>query len=290
MKRVARFWGSGVAVLVMAASVVACRPTKTASAKSSSEEAPTPPKPTEAPPVAAVTTASAREEPAGPPRIEPLLVPGDRAASMVRAKAGSAPLTVFVPGICSNASAYLHTFPEAARRQGGVVALEGDQACGNSEGFRTFSWDAFRLHGRIEAALAAAGVIEVPREGITIVGYSQGAALAEQMVTRWPHRYARVVLIGAPTDPSPRNFGRTRALVTMSCDRDVPARMKQAAQATSRTGVPATYFEMPGCTHGSVGDAERVFDAAFEWMRTSERAPNSEATPTRIVGTPATTT
>ena len=235
------------------------------------------------------TTASPApaEAPAVPPaQVERLLVPGDLVASIVRAKDGAAPLTVFMPGMCSNGNAYLQTFPEAARRQGGVVAIEGDQACG-VEGFRTFSWDAARQHARVEAALAAAGLTQIPREGITLVGYSQGAALAEQMVQRWPGRYARVVLIGAPTDPSPRNLARARAVVTMSCSLDVPARMKQAAQATSRAGVPATYFEMSGCRHGNVADPERIFDAAFDWLRANERAPDPRAEAVQIAGSPA---
>lgn len=229
--------------------------------------------------------------PASPPppaRVERLLVPGDLVASIVRSPDGAPPLTVFMPGVCSNGGAYLHTFPETARKHGGVVAIEGDQPCGGNAGFRTFSWDAARQHARVEAALAAAGLTEIPREGITLVGYSQGATLAEQMVQRWPGRYARIVLIGAPTNPSPKNLARARALATMSCDRDVPARMKQAAQAATRAGVPATYFEMPGCTHGNVTEGERIFDAAFGWLRANERAPDPEAAAVKIAGSPPT--
>jgi pimeloyl-ACP methyl ester carboxylesterase len=207
--------------------------------------------------------------PPPPAEVEPLVVGGDVAASIVRASDGAPPATVFLPGLCSSATAYLHTFPEAARGQGGVVALEGDQPCG-PPGYRSFSWDAARQHARVEAALAAAGSRDAAA-GITIVGYSQGAALAEQMAARWPGRYARVVLIGAPTDPSPRSFARARALVTMSCDRDVPARMRQAALAAARAGVPARYFEMRGCSHGNVTDGEETFGAVFEWLRTNER-------------------
>ena len=219
-----------------------------------------------------------------PAHVERLLVPGDIAASIVRSKEGAAPVTVFMPGICSNGNAYLQTFPGAAQKQGGVVAIEGDQPCGNQQGFRTFSWDATRQHARVEAALAAAGLTQIPREGITLVGYSQGAALAEQMIQRWPERYARVVLIGAPTDPAARSFTRARGLVTMSCDRDVPARMKQAAQTAARLGIPATYLEMPGCTHGNITEGERVFDTAFDWLRINERPLDPKAFPVQLTG------
>jgi pimeloyl-ACP methyl ester carboxylesterase len=216
-------------------------------------------------------------------RLERLLVPGDLVASVVRGADGAAPSTVFLPGMCSTAHAYLRTFPEAAQEQGGVVAIEGDQPCG-AEGYRSFSWDAGRLHARVEAALAAAGRTQIGRDGVTLIGYSQGAALAEQMVARWPERYARIVLIGAPTEPAAKNLSRARAVVTMSCDRDVPGRMKQAARAAAQAGVPTTYLEMRDCTHGNVTDGESVFASAFDWLRANERAPDPRAVDVRIAG------
>jgi pimeloyl-ACP methyl ester carboxylesterase len=219
-----------------------------------------------------------------PARVERIRVPGDLAASLVRGLTGAPPTTVFVPGLCSNASAYLQAFPEAARRQGGVVAVEGDQPCGSLEGFRSFSWDAARLHARIEAATAAAGLASVPREGLTLVGYSQGAALGEQLVQRWPARYARVVLIGAPTEPSAARFAEARAVVTMSCSRDVPWKMKEATSRFVRAGIPSTYLEMPDCTHGNITDGDRTFDAAFDWLRANARAPREDTKAQPLVG------
>ena len=175
--------------------------------------------------------------------------------------------------MCSNASYYLNDFREAAKKQGGVVGIEGDQPCGPGvdAAYRTYSWDAGRQHQRIEAALAAAGVKEIPAAGITLVGYSQGAAIAEQLAATYPGRYSRIVLIGAPKDPAPRDFAKTRGLVTMACDRDVTARMKGAATSASRAGIPATYFQMPNCTHGQVNDAEHIFGESFDWLSANER-------------------
>ena len=172
---------------------------------------------------------------------------------------------MFVPGLCSNAYAYLLGFPEAARQQGGVVAIDGDVPC--VPGFRSFSWDAARLDARIRAALAAAGQSAFPEEGVTLVGYSQGAALAEQLVQRWPARYTRLVLIGAPTDPSPSHFRTAKGVVTMSCSLDVPWRMKEAARGIARAGVPSRYVEMPGCTHGNIGKGDETLGAAFDFLR-----------------------
>ncbi len=211
-------------------------------------------------------------------------MPGDLVASLVRASSGAAPTTVFLPGICSSSLGYLTAFPEAARRQGGVVAIDGDQPCGNLEGYRSFSWDAAKLHARIEAAAAAAGLTTVPREGLTLVGYSQGAALAEQLVQRFPDRYARVVLIAPPTAPAAARFVDARAVVTMSCSRDVPWKMKEATSRFVKAGIPSTYLEMPGCTHGGMTEAEATFDAAFDWLRANARPTKADATAQPIVG------
>ena len=199
-------------------------------------------------------------------RVERLRVPGDLPASIVFKAARGAPTTVFLPGICSRASAYLESFPETARAHGGILAIDGDVPCQKGEGYHSFSWDAARQNARIEAALAAAGAGAVGAEGITIIGYSQGASIAEELATRWPNRYTRVVLIGAPKDPLPAHFRQTRGLVTMSCSLDVVSRMREAARKTSLAGTPATFFEMPGCTHGAVADAERIFGEALSWL------------------------
>jgi pimeloyl-ACP methyl ester carboxylesterase len=212
---------------------------------------------------ASLPAPSIAEAPATVERVE---VPGDVPASFVRPRAGQALRIVFLPGVCSNAYAYLLSFPEAAREHGGIVAVDGDKPCGAAgSGFRSFSWDPVRQDARLRAAMAAAGVAEMP-DGLTLVGYSAGAGIGELMVQRWPKRYARVVLIGAPSDPSPVRLSAAQAVVTMSCSRDVPGRMRDAARRIIMAGVPATYLEMPGCTHGNIADGERVFETAFEWL------------------------
>jgi len=264
----------GVALLALAA----CRPPADR------------PRPAVAEPPKAATPAPEPAPPPPPPpaTVERLLVPGDLVASVVRPTNGAPPVTAFVGGVCSNASAYLQAFPEAARKQGGVVGIEGDQLCGPGVDphFRTYSWDASKLHARIEAALAAAGLREIPPAGITLVGYSQGAALAEQLAAKYPGRYARLVLIGAPTEPAPRDFAKTRALVTMACDRDVTARMKTAAISANKAGTPATYLQMPNCTHGQVADAENIFGQSFDWLAANERPLDPNASAVKIVGPP----
>ncbi|MCL2777356.1 MAG: alpha/beta hydrolase [Polyangiaceae bacterium] len=241
-------------------------------------------------PAPAVSVAGPVEQPAAEQpaaaaaRVERLRVPGDLPASIVFKTARGAPTTIFLPGICSNASAYLESFPETARAHGGILAIDGDVPCPKREGSHSFSWDAARQHARIEAALAAAGVETVGAEGITVIGYSQGASIAEELAARWPNRYTRVVLIGAPKDPLPAHFRQARGLVTMSCSLDVVSRMREAARKTSLAGTPATFFEMPGCTHGNVADAEHIFDEALSWLDTNGKPTPDGARDVVITG------
>ncbi len=223
--------------------------------------------------------------PPEPAAVERVAVAGDRAAWMVRGKDGASPRIVFMPGICSSSYAYLMNFREAARAHGGVVAIDGDLPCGAANsGYHSFSWDPVRQRARLEKALVAAGVTAIPKEGLTVVGYSAGAGIGELIAARWPDRYSEVVLIGAPSDPSTVHLAGARAVVTMSCSRDVPARMKDAAKRLLARGVPASYLEMPGCTHGNIADGDRVFLEAFDWLDANARAPREDATERSLVG------
>jgi pimeloyl-ACP methyl ester carboxylesterase len=219
-----------------------------------------------------------------PPEVIRVRVPGDLPASVVASADGAPPRIVFLPGVCSNAYAYLLGFPGAARAHGGVVALDGDEPCGTDPNFRTFTSNPDLQHRRIESALAAAGEREIPAEGLTLIGYSRGATIAEKLAARWPERYTRIVLIGSPVDPSPTLVSKTRAVATMSCSLDVPPRMKEGARRIDKSGVPATYFEMPGCTHGNITDGERIFTETLDWLAAHQRPAVVAAAPVPISG------
>ena len=70
----------------------------------------------------------------------------------------------------------------------------------------------------------------------------------------------------------------------MSCARDVPWKMKEATARFVKAGIPSTYVEMPGCTHGNITDDDRTFDAAFDWLRANARPTKDEAKPQPLVG------
>jgi pimeloyl-ACP methyl ester carboxylesterase len=211
-------------------------------------------------------SASAVSPPLPPATVERIEVPGDLPAFVVRSASGAPPRAFFLAGICSNAYAYLLGFPEAARSAGGVVSIDGDLPCPGAPGFRSLSGDPEKQHKRIESALAAAGTHTIPAGGLTVVGSSLGASILQALAAKYPERYPRVAIIASPKDPIANKFASTRAVVTMSCSRDVPFRMKAAAKQIQAIGVPATYVEMPGCTHGNLADAEVKFAQVFRWL------------------------
>jgi pimeloyl-ACP methyl ester carboxylesterase len=205
--------------------------------------------------------------------VESLPVPGDVPASIVRSADGKPPRIVFLPGICSNAGAYLWGFAETARARGGAVAIDGDGSCGGSKDFHSISSDPAHEGPRIDAALAAAGVASPATADVVLVGYSLGATLIENLVKASPARWRRVVLIGSPRDPRLDRLRGAGAVATMSCSLDVPGRMKGAVRMLTAASIPAAYFEMPACTHGTLADGDRVFGQVFDWLDAASPAP-----------------
>lgn len=197
--------------------------------------------------------------------VETLAVPADRPASIVWGAQRKPPRIVFLPGLCSNAGAYLWGFAETAQAHGGVVAIDGDRPCGASGDFHSISSDPLHEEPRIEAALRAAGRADGD-EPVILIGYSLGATLAERLAERRPERYRHLALIGSPKDPQVARVRAAAAVATMSCSLDVPQRMRGAVPRLAAAGVAARYFEMPGCTHGNLAEGDRVFDEMLRWM------------------------
>jgi pimeloyl-ACP methyl ester carboxylesterase len=224
----------------------------------------------DAPPPAAAT----HVEPATVDRLD---VPGQSPAWVVRSRDGSPPRVVFLPGICSNAGAYLYGFTEAARTFGGALAIDGDRPCGGGGDFHSITSDPTHEQPRIDRALAAAGWPDPEHAEVVLVGYSLGATLVENLVRQSPGRYPRVALIGSPRDPQLARLRGALAVATLSCSLDVPQRMKGAALLLERAGIAARYLEMPGCTHGNLADGDRVFADLFGWLAQAGRKPDEAA-------------
>ena len=130
-------------------------------------------------------------------------------------------------------------------------------------------WNPLLQRARIEAAFAASGA-SIPAEGLTLVGYSSGAsiaeprcntALAEALLASRAHRAAQRSRRRAFAKRARRRRDVVLARRALSC-------LKAAVQhrLTAAVSVATTYVEMPKCTHGQVADGERAFNEAFDWL------------------------
>ena len=210
------------------------------------------------------------------PLVEQTPVAKDSPASFVRGETPGVARIVFLPGLCSNAGAYLWAFNEAAQAHGGVVAIDGDKPCGSAtSGFHSFTWDPNLQRARIDRALAATSM-KAPPDGFTLVGYSAGASIAEMLHEKWPELFPRLILIAPPEDLWIEKLVNAQAVVSMSCSYDVPGRMKSGAKKLGARGVRATYMEMPKCTHGNIADGQHIMGDAFAWLDTGQTGEPGE--------------
>jgi len=206
---------------------------------------------------------------------EEVAVEGDLPALVVRPAPGAGAIkTVFLTGSCTHPSTYLKAFAHAASEHGGLVAVQGDQPCGDpKEGLRRWSSDTALAQKRIEAALRAAGG-DADGE-LTLVGYSQGAERAEWLANRFPTKFTRFVLLASPIVPSPRRLAGAHAVVTIAGRGDVRENMSDGARALRRESIPALYLELPSTKHGELDATtdDGVVAQAFDWLDDNARAP-----------------
>jgi pimeloyl-ACP methyl ester carboxylesterase len=213
-----------------------------------------------APPAASSALAPALAE---TPRVEAVPVEGDLDAFAVRGVRRHALSVVFLSGLCTHPGGYLSAFPWTAVEHGDAIAVQGDVPCGGA--FRKWSYDVAKTDRRIGAAFRAAGLDE-PSE-VTLIGYSQGADIAERLAARFPAKYTRLVLIASPVDANPAHLRHARAVLFGIGERESHARAKAGVAAMAAADVPTAWFVFPGARHGSLGpDAQRVMGDALAWL------------------------
>lgn len=229
-----------------------------------------------APSSSSSTSASgSADAPGGPAKaVEPVVpvhtvdvpVAGDLPALAVRGAKSHRLQMVFVPGMCVHPGGYVLAFQHAAAAHGDLVAVQGDVSCGGDDSMRRWSNDLVAMDRRIDAALAASGV--GPARDVVLIGYSQGAERIERLVEKWPDKYKSAILMASPVNPSPRVYSRANAVVLMAGTHDMSLpMMRNAVAPLRRAKVPATFIEIEGAHHGSMGnDPERMMRAALDFV------------------------
>lgn len=196
-------------------------------------------------------------------------VPGDLPVFVLRATeaAEKVPDTlIFLHGMCGHGLGYVQSFQRAASSRANVIGLQGDVPCDGGGTWRKWSQDPAELDRRIGRALEATGLAR-PEQSVAIVGYSQGGTRAMALAARFPERYGRIAVIGAPGEARPRELRRARAVAVMAGEHDAPRWRESQAKALERAGLRATFFELPGASHGAMGlEADRVMGELLDWL------------------------
>jgi len=221
--------------------------------------------PAEPPPVRAEPTPHAvtSSEAASPPpeeiRVEEYAPEG---AFVLRGSRATGHAVLF-GGQCAQPQGYADAIKLAAARRVQLVALRGDRPCTGE--YRGWMFDLDALSRRIDRTFRGLGLGE-PHD-VLLIGYSQGASVAELLVAREPEKFTRAVLIAKPSRPEPWHFKNVRAVATMAGTRDAQASMIQGSRALSAAGVRSRYFPLPGAAHGDMGDdPEGTFEQVLGWL------------------------
>jgi predicted esterase len=200
-------------------------------------------------------------------RVESVTLADERVVFVLRGARGHKS-GVFLHGLCGHGMGYLQSFQFAAAEHGPWVAPHGDVAC--SGAYRSWSGKIDAIHDQIRLGFEQAGVSEL--QDVTLVGYSLGATRALALARAQPDVYRELILIAAPSMPSPHGLTKVRAAVMMAGSRDRQDAMKAGARAFERAKIPSTYLVLPGAAHGEMGpDAERVMGEALAWLREHAR-------------------
>lgn len=154
------------------------------------------------------------------------------------------------------------SFAHAAANHGDLITLQGDVPCGGP--FRRWSYDFRTVKKRIDTALAAANV---DSHDVTLIGYSQGAEIAERLAAAYPNQFTRVILMSSPIVPSPDRLKNVDGAVLMAGTRESQTNMRAGLQALVHAKIRSVFQPIPNAQHGQVGSTpDDTMEGAFEWL------------------------
>ena len=187
-------------------------------------------------------------------RIDTVVVPDDRPMLVVVGADTGRPI-VHLHGMCSEARSDLEAWGPSVSRFGTILALQGNTPCSGGGDNATWTTDVADIDRRISAAIDAvrARGVKLDDREVILIGESMGASRAEALAARFPDKYTRLVLIGAPQTPSPKNLDHAAAVALLAGEREGQQKMLDGTTALSAHGLPARFWELPGAVHGAYG-------------------------------------
>ena len=182
----------------------------------------------------------------------------------MRGRPRGAERLVFLHGMCGHGLGYAQSFAHSAAKHGTLIAPQGDLSCGDA--LSKWSSDVAALDARIVRAFAALGDPR-PEGELVVIGMSQGATRAVQLVKLHPQRYTRLISMAAPSALKPGELRGLHGAVMMAGERDRQDLMRESARALKASRVPVTFMLIPEAAHGAMGPTpEATMAEALAWL------------------------
>jgi predicted esterase len=201
-------------------------------------------------------------------------VPEDSPVIVYAAPPGERRVIIYLHGHCGSVDKIGAWAPQVSKL-GTVIALLGNWSCAGSPGRFRWGMSIRYLNKRILRAVHAVARTRsdgLDAERITVVGYSQGAAKAEQLPRWYPERYPRIILAGPPTAPHPWRLAPAEAIVVIAGENENQRPARRGFRDLQFAGSLAAFMELPDAAHGEFGpDAAKVLGQALWWLY--DRAP-----------------
>jgi pimeloyl-ACP methyl ester carboxylesterase len=160
-------------------------------------------------------------------------------------------------GVCGDVFAF-KSWIRAASTHGTLIAMRGDTTCDARRLRQKWSYDMRRLDRRIRQALTAVDSLRqqfghappLDPSATVLIGYSQGAHIAQWMANHKPERYRRLVLIALAKQPRASRLRGTARVLLMAGSRDARRHIRAGYDKLLRAGLSVRYLELPGARHG----------------------------------------
>lgn len=187
---------------------------------------------------------------------------------------GPAPVTVYLHGMCGAPENACGHFARVANRRGWLVCPRAPNPCENGGTRWTGGHDGALVEAAVER-LRLRYPDRVIGDDRTLIGFSQGAFVAADILQQrnQPYRYALFIGAKAPLQTSlVLGNGVVRVLLSAG-DRDGASPfMQRAARRLWRGGVDARFDSMGDVGHSFAADRDTWLDGALAWLWAPKRA------------------
>lgn len=197
------------------------------------------------------------------------------------------PLFVMLHGMCGSPENTCAAFAGTTARLGWLICPRAARACdgGGStwaygERFETVERAVASVHQRFPGEIDES-------QGRTLIGFSLGAFVANDLAARGGARYSRVLLIGARVFPDSvllQRAGVTRLLLAAGKYDMTHDHMAGQVRRLTRSGLPARFMDLGPVGHRFPDDFAAYLAQAFDWLGASASHVSADHAASQQVG------